>query len=41
MTSQEIRQSFLNFFVEKGHSIVESAPVIPFNDPTLLLQMPE
>jgi len=36
MTSQEIRQSFLNFFVEKGHSIVESAPVIPFNDPTLL-----
>jgi len=36
MTSQEIRQSFLNFFESKQHSIVKSAPVVPFDDPTLL-----
>lgn len=36
MTSQEIRQSFLDFFAEKGHTIVESAPVVPYKDPTLL-----
>lgn len=36
MTSSEIRTSFLEFFKERGHTIVPSAPVIPFNDPTLL-----
>ena len=36
MTSNEIRQSFLDFFKSKGHSIVPSAPVIPHGDPTLL-----
>ncbi|MDP4229005.1 MAG: alanine--tRNA ligase [Bacteroidota bacterium] len=36
MTSQEIRQSFLNFFRERGHTIVPSAPVIPHGDKTLL-----
>jgi alanyl-tRNA synthetase len=36
MTSSEIRSSFLEFFKERGHTIVPSAPVIPFNDPTLL-----
>ncbi len=36
MTSQEIRQSFLDFFKEKEHRIVTSAPVIPHGDPTLL-----
>jgi alanyl-tRNA synthetase len=34
--SSEIRDEFLNFFKEKGHKIVPSAPVIPYNDPTLL-----
>lgn len=34
--SYEIRSEFLNFFKEKGHIIVPSAPVIPYNDPTLL-----
>lgn len=36
MTSSEIRQSFLDFFKSKKHTIVQSAPVIPHGDPTLL-----
>ncbi len=36
MTSRAIRQSFLQFFQERGHTIVPSAPVIPHGDPTLL-----
>ncbi len=36
MTSQELRNSFLDFFKSKNHEIVPSAPVVPFDDPTLL-----
>lgn len=36
MKSSEIRQSFLDFFEQKAHTIVRSAPVIPAEDPTLL-----
>jgi alanyl-tRNA synthetase len=36
MTSQQIRQSFLDFFASKQHRIIPSAPVIPHGDPTLL-----
>lgn len=36
MTSSEIRNSFLKFFEERGHAIVPSGPVFPFDDPTLL-----
>jgi alanyl-tRNA synthetase len=36
MTSEEIRQAFLDFFKSKGHRIVDSAPVVPYGDPTLL-----
>lgn len=36
MTSNEIRSSFLDFFRERGHTIVSSAPVVPAEDPTLL-----
>ena len=36
MTSDQIRQSFLDFFARHDHRIVPSAPVIPHGDPTLL-----
>lgn len=36
MTSKEIRQQFLDFFRSKEHRIVASAPVVPYDDPTLL-----
>ncbi|MEZ5591708.1 MAG: alanine--tRNA ligase [Gammaproteobacteria bacterium] len=35
-TSAELRQTFLNFFKDKGHEIVPSSPLVPANDPTLL-----
>jgi len=36
MTSQEIRQSFLDFFASKDHKIVPSAPMVIKDDPTLM-----
>ena len=36
MKSQDIRQTYLNFFKEKKHSIVPSAPMVLKNDPTLM-----
>jgi len=36
MTTKEIRQGFLDFFAEKGHHIVPSAPIVVKNDPTLM-----
>ena len=35
-TANEIRSRFLDFFREKGHEIVPSAPIVVKNDPTLL-----
>lgn len=36
MTSQQIRQQFLDYFKEKGHLIVPSAPIVLKDDPTLM-----
>ena len=36
MTSKEIRSKYLDFFKSKSHSIVDSAPMILKNDPTLM-----
>ena len=36
MTSREIRANFLNFFKEKNHKIVPSAPMVIKDDPTLM-----
>mgnify|MGYP000748919178 FL=1 len=36
MKSQDVRTTFLNFFKEKQHSIVPSAPMVLKNDPTLM-----
>ncbi|MEP0548972.1 MAG: alanine--tRNA ligase [Rhodothermales bacterium] len=35
-SSEQIRQDFLDFFREKEHEIVPSAPLVPHDDPTLL-----
>lgn len=36
MKSTEIRRTFLDYFVSKGHTFVPSSSVVPTNDPTLL-----
>ncbi len=36
MSSQEIRQAFLEFFKEKDHQILPSAPMVLKDDPTLM-----
>ncbi len=36
MTSQQIRQQFLDFFNARGHLIVPSAPIVLKDDPTLM-----
>jgi len=36
MKSQQIRQKFLDFFKEKQHTVVSSAPIVIKNDPTLM-----
>ncbi len=36
MTANEIRDSFKNFFEQKGHAIVPSAPMVIKDDPTLM-----
>ncbi len=36
MNSKQIRQSFVDFFEERGHKHYPSAPLVPHGDPTLL-----
>lgn len=35
-TTSEIRSAFLDYFAQDGHEIVDSSPLVPHNDPTLL-----
>ena len=36
MTSAEIRAAFLDYFKSRDHTLVQSSPLIPWNDPTLI-----
>lgn len=36
MTGNEVRQTFVEFFVRQGHRHVRSSSLVPANDPTLL-----
>jgi alanyl-tRNA synthetase len=36
MQVTDIRSKFLQFFADKGHTIVPSSPLVPQNDPTLM-----
>lgn len=36
MTAAELRNKFLQFFKEKGHEVIPSAPLLPENDPSVL-----
>ena len=35
-SSNDIRATFLDYFARQGHQIVESSPLVPRNDPTLM-----
>jgi alanyl-tRNA synthetase len=36
MTGDEIRSAFVRYFEERGHRVIPSAPLVPYEDPTLL-----
>ena len=36
LTGKEIRQKFIKFFEDRGHTHVSSSSLVPYNDPTLL-----
>jgi alanyl-tRNA synthetase len=35
-SANDIRKAFLEYFADNGHTVVESSPLVPRNDPTLL-----
>ncbi|HEY9568196.1 MAG TPA: alanine--tRNA ligase, partial [Thalassobaculum sp.] len=35
-TTNHIRRAFLDYFAAQGHTVVESSPLVPRNDPTLM-----
>jgi alanyl-tRNA synthetase len=36
MKGSEVRRAFLDYFVAQGHTEIQSSPLVPANDPTLL-----
>jgi alanyl-tRNA synthetase len=36
ITTNELREKYLSFFAEKGHTRIPSAPLVPENDPSVL-----
>src|SRR6204780_5959076 len=36
ITASDIRRTFLDFFVRNGHTAVQSSPLVPRKDPTLM-----
>ena len=36
LTGWQVRQTFLDYFIERGHTLVASSSTIPYDDPTLL-----
>jgi alanyl-tRNA synthetase len=36
MTAQRVRETFLQYFADRGHRIVRSSPLLPKDDPTIL-----
>jgi len=36
MTGSQIRQAFIDFFLQKDHKLVRSSSLVPHNDPTIL-----
>lgn len=36
MKAKALREKFLNFYQSKGHAVIQSAPLVPDNDPTCL-----
>jgi alanyl-tRNA synthetase len=36
LTSNQLRQAFLDYFARQGHEVVPSSSLVPVNDPTLL-----
>lgn len=36
LTTNQIRAKFLDYFAKNGHEIIDSSPLIPHNDPTLM-----
>ncbi|MFH1670533.1 MAG: alanine--tRNA ligase-related protein, partial [Patescibacteria group bacterium] len=36
LSTDDIRQSYLDFFASKDHTVIPGAPLVPENDPTVL-----
>jgi alanyl-tRNA synthetase len=36
MRGDEVRAAFLHYFEQRGHKVIKSSPLVPYDDPTLL-----